>query len=82
MPKFACPKSRCSASPGTSAIIVMPSDSPALKIANTRAYGAEVVLYDRDKESREEIEVGLESMANKYGWKYVMDTVARMAKKE
>ncbi|MBB4173558.1 threonine ammonia-lyase [Sulfitobacter noctilucicola] len=37
------------------AIIVMPSDSPTLKIANTRAYGAEVVLYDRDSESREEI---------------------------
>lgn len=37
------------------AVIVMPSDAPALKIANTRAYGAEVVLYDRDKESREEI---------------------------
>lgn len=36
-------------------VIVMPSDSPALKIANTRAYGAEVLLYDRDKESREEI---------------------------
>jgi threonine dehydratase len=39
----------------TSAVIVMPSDSPALKIANTRAYGAEVLLYDRDGESREEI---------------------------
>ncbi|MDJ0825412.1 MAG: threonine/serine dehydratase, partial [Rhodobacter sp.] len=29
------------------AVIVMPKDAPALKIANTRAYGAEVVLYDR-----------------------------------
>ncbi len=38
---------------GTSAVIVMPSDSPALKIANTRALGAEVVLYDRDREDRE-----------------------------
>ena len=37
------------------AVIVMPSDSPRLKIANTRAFGAEVVLYDRDTESREEI---------------------------
>ena len=36
-------------------VIVMPSDSPALKIANTRAFGAEVVLYDRDTESREDI---------------------------
>lgn len=40
---------------GVPAVIVMPSDSPALKIANTRAYGADVVLYDRDAESREEI---------------------------
>jgi threonine dehydratase len=39
----------------TPAVIVMPHDSPRLKIANTRAYGAEVVLYDRDTESREEI---------------------------
>lgn len=37
------------------AVIVMPADSPALKIANTRAYGAEVILYDRARESREEI---------------------------
>lgn len=40
---------------GTPAVIVMPADAPAIKIANTRAYGAEVVLYDRYKESREEI---------------------------
>lgn len=32
---------------GVPAVIVMPRDAPALKIANTRAYGAEVVLYDR-----------------------------------
>lgn len=32
---------------GAPAVIVMPNDAPALKIANTRAYGAEVVLYDR-----------------------------------
>ena len=37
------------------AVIIMPSDAPALKIANTRALGAEVVLYDRASESREEI---------------------------
>ena len=37
------------------AVIVMPSDAPAMKIANTRGYGAEVVLYDRWGESREEI---------------------------
>lgn len=40
---------------GVPAVIVMPEDSPKLKIENTRAYGAEVVLYDRDTESREEI---------------------------
>ncbi len=28
-------------------VIVMPSDAPSVKIANTRAYGAEVVLYER-----------------------------------
>lgn len=40
---------------GAPAVIIMPSDSPQLKIDNTRAYGAEVLLYDRDGESREEI---------------------------
>lgn len=40
---------------GVPAVIVMPSDAPAMKIANTRAYGAEVVLYDRERERREEI---------------------------
>ncbi|HUD90811.1 threonine/serine dehydratase [Sphingobium sp.] len=37
------------------ATIVMPADAPAIKIANTRALGAEVVPYDRLRESREEI---------------------------
>jgi len=37
------------------AVIIMPADAPAIKIANTRALGAEVVLYDRDSESREDI---------------------------
>ena len=41
---------------GVAATIIMPADAPAMKIANTRAYGAEVVLYDRaGGESREEI---------------------------
>ena len=40
---------------GLPAVIVMPSDAPAIKIANTRGYGAEVVFYDRFTESREEI---------------------------
>lgn len=38
---------------GVPAVIIMPSDAPALKIANTRALGAEVVLYDREKEDRD-----------------------------
>ncbi|QEW18627.1 L-threonine dehydratase catabolic TdcB [Marinibacterium anthonyi] len=40
---------------GVPSVIIMPSDAPALKIANTRALGAEVVLYDRGREAREEI---------------------------
>ncbi len=35
------------------------ADAPALKVANTRASGAEVVLYDRVKDSREEIGHGI-----------------------
>src|SRR5260370_29372977 len=41
--------------PGIPTLIVIPADAPAIKIANTRGYGAEIVLYDRDKESREDI---------------------------
>jgi threonine dehydratase len=44
---------------GVKTTIVMPADAPALKVANTRASGAEVVLYDRMKESREEIGQGI-----------------------
>ncbi|MDX8347944.1 threonine/serine dehydratase [Cognatiyoonia sp. IB215446] len=44
---------------GVPAVIVMPSDAPALKIENTKALGAEVVLYDRATESREEIGAAL-----------------------
>jgi len=40
---------------GAPAVIIMPADAPQLKIDNTRALGAEVVLYDRQNESREEI---------------------------
>lgn len=41
---------------GVPAVIVMPADAPKLKIENTRALGAEVVLYDRVAgESREEV---------------------------
>jgi threonine dehydratase len=37
------------------ATIVMPADAPLSKRERTRAYGAEVVLYDRDREDREAI---------------------------
>jgi threonine dehydratase len=37
------------------ATIVMPADAPSVKLANTRALGADVVTYDRDTESREDI---------------------------
>lgn len=40
---------------GVAAVIVMPSDAPNLKIDNTRAMGAEVVLYDRATEDRDQI---------------------------
>jgi len=40
---------------GKAATIVMPADAPAIKIENTRGYGAEVRLYDRATESREAI---------------------------
>jgi threonine dehydratase len=37
------------------ATIVMPADAPASQRERTKSYGAEVVLYDRDKEDREAI---------------------------
>ena len=44
---------------GCPAVIVMPADAPASKIAATRTFGAEVVLYDRYTESREDIAAGI-----------------------
>jgi threonine dehydratase len=41
------------------ATIVMPADAPAVKLANTRALGAEIVTYDRLTESREDIATAL-----------------------
>ncbi|MFB8280498.1 pyridoxal-phosphate dependent enzyme [Nocardia colli] len=37
---------------GTSAVIVMPADAPASKLAATKEYGAEIVLYDRYTQDR------------------------------
>jgi threonine dehydratase len=44
---------------GIPSAIVMPADAPALKIANTSAFGAEVILYDRAREDRDAIGVRL-----------------------
>ncbi|WP_162568130.1 threo-3-hydroxy-L-aspartate ammonia-lyase [Variovorax sp. SRS16] len=38
---------------GMPAVIVMPTDAPAAKLAATRGYGAEVVMYDRFTDDRE-----------------------------
>jgi threonine dehydratase len=40
---------------GVRATIVMPHDAPRMKVAATRGYGAEVIFYDRYRESREAI---------------------------
>lgn len=40
---------------GVPAVIVMPSDAPAAKLAATRGYGAEVIEYDRYSQDREAI---------------------------
>lgn len=44
---------------GAPAAIVMPSDAPSGKLAATRAYGAEVILYDRQREDRNAIAAAL-----------------------
>src|SRR3981189_2746060 len=40
---------------GVRVTIVMPADAPAVKLEATRGYGAEIVLYDKRKEGREEV---------------------------
>jgi threonine dehydratase len=40
---------------GIRAVIVMPSDAPAVKVEGTRAEDAEIVFFDRYRESREDI---------------------------
>ncbi len=44
---------------GTPAIIVMPADSPAVKVEGVRSFGGEVRFYDRWSESREAIGAGI-----------------------
>ena len=41
------------------AVIVMPSDAPALKRANTEAFGAQVVTYERGRDDRLAIAEGI-----------------------
>ena len=40
---------------GVKSVIVMPQDAPALKVAQVKAYGGEVVFFDRYTENREKI---------------------------
>lgn len=42
------------------AVIVMPLDAPAAKVAATRGYGAEIVTYDRYTEDRETVARGVQ----------------------
>ena len=49
---------------GIPATIVMPTDAPRIKLDNTRRLGAEVQLYERQSESREQI---ASAIAAKYG---------------
>lgn len=44
---------------GIPAVIVMPKDAPVAKLEGTRAYGAEVVFYDRLHDDREAIALAL-----------------------
>jgi len=40
---------------GAPVVVIMPHDAPAMKVTATRGYGAEVIIFDRFKDSREEI---------------------------
>jgi threonine dehydratase len=44
---------------GTTAVILMPADAPAAKLDATRGYGAEVVVYDRWTQDREQLGTAL-----------------------
>ncbi|MCL4305810.1 threo-3-hydroxy-L-aspartate ammonia-lyase [bacterium] len=46
-------------------VIVMPQDAPPIKLAATRGYGAEIVLYDPSRRTREEISAELK---DKHGY--------------
>ncbi len=40
---------------GVPITVVMPEDAPAVKLAATRGYGAQIILYDRAKTTREQL---------------------------
>lgn len=46
---------------GVRTAIVMPDDAPTSKIEGTRGYGGEVILYDKHKETREDIAITLQA---------------------
>lgn len=50
---------------GSSAIIVMPSDAPAAKIAATRALGAQIATFDRDTERNADVVAQIQSQAGR-----------------
>jgi threo-3-hydroxy-L-aspartate ammonia-lyase len=49
---------------GIPATIVMPFDAPAVKLAATREYGAQIVHYERERSHREEIARGIAAERN------------------
>jgi threo-3-hydroxy-L-aspartate ammonia-lyase len=44
---------------GVRVLVAMPEDAPRLKVAATRAYGAEIIFYDRHKEDRQQFALDL-----------------------
>lgn len=44
---------------GVRTTIVMPHDAPAIKLAATRGYGAEIITFDRTRQTREEVAASL-----------------------
>src|SRR5688500_6318501 len=47
---------------GVRTTIVMPDDAPVSKVEATRGYGAEVILYDKEKQTREELAAELQQV--------------------
>lgn len=44
---------------GAKCVVLMPADAPEVKISNTKAYGAEVILYDRATQDRDALGAAL-----------------------